>query len=63
MVHLALTEDGAAMTRALTPITMNFWNEMLDGFSPTEAEVLIGLLTRLLHRMEKSPVAAQEAAE
>jgi DNA-binding MarR family transcriptional regulator len=62
VVHLAMTAEGEAATKALTPSTMNFWNEMLEGFSPTEAEMLIALLTRLLAKMEKTPVTQDEAA-
>ena len=61
VVHLALTPQGKAVTRALTPTTMNFWNEMLDGFTPAEGAMLIEMLTRLLQRMEKSPVEAVAA--
>ena len=61
VVHLALTSEGKAVTRALTPTTMNFWNEMLDGFSHAESAMLVELLSRLLARMEKTPVEAPKA--
>lgn len=54
VVHLSLTPQGKAMTRALAPRTMNFWNDMLDEFSTAEATILIDLLSRLLARMEKA---------
>ena len=62
VVHLALTAEGKAMAKALTPSTMNFWNEMLEDFSAAEAEMLIELLQRLLHKMEKTPVEQDKAA-
>ena len=62
VVHLAMTPEGKAATKTLTPSTMNFWNEMLEDFSPSEAEMLIGLLSRLLQKMEKTPVTQDEAA-
>lgn len=62
VVHLTLTPAGKAITKALTPAVMDFWNEMLEDFSAAEAEMLIALLTRLLNKMEKTPVAQDEAA-
>jgi DNA-binding MarR family transcriptional regulator len=62
VVHLTMTAEGKAATKALTPSTMNFWNEMLEEFSPAESEMMIELLTRLLAKMEKTPVAQDEAA-
>jgi DNA-binding MarR family transcriptional regulator len=56
VVHLTLTADGKAMAKALAPRTMNFWNDMLDGFTTAEAGMLIEMLTRLLQRMEATPV-------
>ncbi|HWD28620.1 MAG TPA: MarR family transcriptional regulator [Rhizomicrobium sp.] len=62
VVHLAMTAEGKAVTKALTPSTLNFWNELLEDFSAAEAEKLIELLTRLLNKMEKTPIAQDEAA-
>lgn len=56
VVHLALTAEGKAMTKTLAPRTINFWNEMLDGFTTAEATILVDLLSRLLTRMEATPV-------
>jgi DNA-binding MarR family transcriptional regulator len=61
VVNLALTAEGKAVTRALTPTSMNFWNEMLDEFSNAEAAMLIDMLTRLLNRLEKTPVEPEKA--
>jgi len=55
VVHLTLTPTGRAMTRALAPSTMNFWNEVLAGFTTAEATMLIALLSRLLQRVEQMP--------
>jgi DNA-binding MarR family transcriptional regulator len=56
VVHLALTAEGKAMTKTLAPRTINFWNEMLDGFTTAEATILVDLLSRLMTRMEATPV-------
>jgi DNA-binding MarR family transcriptional regulator len=61
VVLLALTAEGKAMAKALAPRTMNFWNEMLDGFTTAEATQLVDMLTRLLRRMEATPVEAPKA--
>lgn len=65
VVLLALTPEGRATTKALAAPTMTFWNELLAGFSHAEAAQLIELLTRLLARMEQTPVepVARNAAE
>ncbi|MEJ0024887.1 MAG: MarR family transcriptional regulator [Rhizomicrobium sp.] len=65
VVHLALTPEGRTVTKAMATPTIAFWNEMLGDFSNEEAAQLVGLLTRLLNRMEKTPVepAAKVAAE
>ena len=56
VVQLSLTPEGVAVSNALAPRIMNFWNEALDEFSHAEAAMLIELLTRLLRRMERIPV-------
>ena len=56
VVHLTLTPEGRAVTKAMATPTIAFWNEMLSDFSHAEAAQLIELLTRLLVRMEKTPV-------
>jgi len=64
VVHLTLTPEGREVTKAMATPTIAFWNEMLGDFSHDEAAQLVGLLTRLLQRLEKTPVEpAQEAAE
>ena len=64
VVHLTLTPEGREVTKAMATPTIAFWNEMLGDFSLDEAAQLVGLLTRLLQRLEKTPVEPeQEAAE
>ncbi len=58
VVHLALTPEGRTVTKAMATPTIAFWNEMLDDFSNEETAQLVALLTRLLNRMEKTPVRA-----
>jgi DNA-binding MarR family transcriptional regulator len=55
VVRLALTKQGQAMWKRLTPPVVEYWNDLLDGFSRSEAETLVTLLTRLLARMEELP--------
>ncbi len=57
VVHLALTPEGEAVAGALSPRLMEFWNTVFDEFNHAEATMLIDLLTRLLLRIEKTPVA------
>ncbi len=56
VVHIALTPEGEAVTKALSTPTIAFWNEMLADFSHDEAAQLVALLARLLRSMEKIPV-------
>ena len=55
VVRLSLTKEGHAMWKKLTPPVVDYWNDLLDGFSHAEAETLVNLLTRLLARMETEP--------
>jgi DNA-binding MarR family transcriptional regulator len=55
VVHLTLTPKGRAVTKALAPTTIDFWNEALSTFTAAEATTLIGLLSRLLQRLEEMP--------
>ena len=48
VVTLGLTARGRALVEALAPRVMNFWNRLLSGFSHTEVDTLIALLTRLV---------------
>lgn len=48
VVTLALTRRGSDLVEALAPRVMNFWNDLLAGFSHQEVSTLIDLLTRLV---------------
>jgi DNA-binding MarR family transcriptional regulator len=57
VVHLALTAQGRATAKALLPRIIDFWNEALDGFAPSDIEMLTTLLTRVVTRLEEIPAA------
>jgi DNA-binding MarR family transcriptional regulator len=61
VVKLALTEKGRAMWKKLTPPVVDYWNDLLNGFSHAEAAALLDLLTRLLARMEQEPAKVKAA--
>jgi DNA-binding MarR family transcriptional regulator len=48
VVTLGLTPRGSDLVEALAPRVMNFWNELLSGFTHAEIDTLINLLTRLV---------------
>ena len=52
VVTLGLTARGRALVEALAPRVMNFWNDLLAGFSHAEVDTLIALLTRLVFATE-----------
>lgn len=53
IVTLALTAPGRDLVEALAPKVMNFWNDLLSGFSHQEIDTLIALLTRLVIATEE----------
>jgi DNA-binding MarR family transcriptional regulator len=55
VVTLSLTPRGRLLVEALAPKVMNFWNELLSGFSHAEVDTLINLLTRLVLAAEGKP--------
>jgi DNA-binding MarR family transcriptional regulator len=55
VVTLALTPRGRDLVEALAPRVMNYWNGLLAGFSHTEVDTLINLLTRLVLVTEGQP--------
>jgi DNA-binding MarR family transcriptional regulator len=63
VVHIEVTPTGKMLTKSLMPRLIEFWNDVLDGFSPEEASQLISLLTRLLTRIEAQPLAASKTAK
>ena len=48
VVTLTLTPRGADLVESLMPRVVEFWNELLGGFSHAEIKTLIRLLTRLV---------------
>jgi len=63
VVHLEITPAGKALTKSLMPRLIEFWNDVLEGFSSEEATLLISLLTRLMTRIEAQPFAAPKPAK
>src|SRR6202789_3036838 len=55
MVTLSLTGRGRVLVEALAPKVMEYWNRLLSGFSHTEVDTLINLLTRLVVVAEGKP--------
>jgi DNA-binding MarR family transcriptional regulator len=55
VVTLTLTARGSDLVEALAPKVMNFWNDLLAGFSHAEIDTLINLLTRLVLVAEGQP--------
>jgi DNA-binding MarR family transcriptional regulator len=55
VVTLALTPRGRDLVEALAPRVMNYWNGLLAGFSHSEVDTLINLLTRLVLVTEGQP--------
>jgi DNA-binding MarR family transcriptional regulator len=55
VVTLALTQRGCDLVEELAPRVMDFWNDLLAGFSHAEVDTLINLLTRLVLVAEGQP--------
>jgi len=55
VVTLSLTPRGRSLVEALAPKVMNFWNGLLSGFSHSEVDTLIALLTRLVMAADAKP--------
>jgi DNA-binding MarR family transcriptional regulator len=62
VVHLEITPVGRALAKSLMPRIIEFWNDVLEGFSSEEASQLVLLLTRLIARLEARPQAAAKGA-
>ena len=63
VVHLEITPAGRALAKSLLPRLVEFWNEVLEGFTADEATQLIALLSRLMVRLEAQPLATAKAAK
>ncbi len=48
VVRLSLTDLGKELYPQLTPIAIETLNHVLKGFTPEEADILMGLLDRIL---------------
>lgn len=53
VVQVAITEAGRAVVLTLQEHVVSSWNEVLADFSQQEADILVGLLTRLLAAAER----------
>jgi len=52
VIRLSLTTKGEETVESLIPLVADFLNEIMGDFSRQEADQLIGLLTRLMARLE-----------
>lgn len=62
VVKLMVTPEGSEQFRAMRPILLGYWNEVLEGFERAEVETLIGLLSRLVGALEVREAAAETVA-
>lgn len=53
VVNLALTSEGKAVAKALTPRVINVCNETLEGMTVAEVDTLLTTLKRLIARLEE----------
>ena len=63
VVQLSLTPQGRAVARMHVPPIVDFWNRVTDEFAPQEIKQLIGLMTRLIERLEAEPMHAPAPQE
>jgi DNA-binding MarR family transcriptional regulator len=56
IVSLSLTQSGRSAIDALLPSVVDTWNDILKEFDREEVETLIGLLTRLIRRLERTNI-------
>jgi DNA-binding MarR family transcriptional regulator len=52
LVRLALTPDGARVAKAWAGEMAGFFEDLLAAFTPAEVETMVGLLGRLVERLE-----------
>jgi len=60
VVNLEITSAGKVLAKTMTPRIVNFWNTVLEDFSPQEFSQLIALLTHLAERLEAQPVQVKQ---
>lgn len=63
VVRLHLTEAGRAAAQAVTPVAVNFYNTVLDGFSAAEVDTLITLLSKYLVSVGGGQLPPREPVE
>ena len=63
VVQLSLPPQGRAVARMHVPPIVDFWNRVTDEFAPQEIKQLIGLMTRLIERLEAEPMHAPAPQE
>jgi DNA-binding MarR family transcriptional regulator len=56
IVSLSLTQSGRSAIDALLPSVVDTWNDILKEFDREEVETLIGLLTRLIRRLDRNDI-------
>jgi DNA-binding MarR family transcriptional regulator len=62
VVNLALTAEGKAVAKALTPRIINVCNQALEGMPAAEIDALLANLKRLIARLEEmQPEKARSA--
>ncbi len=52
VVHLAMTPDGHRMVESLIVIVVDYYNELLTGFTHDEIDTLVRLLTRVVDKLD-----------
>lgn len=63
VVRLHMTETGRAAAQMVTPIAVRFYNTVLDGFSTTEVDTLITLLSKFLAAVGRTQLQPKESKE
>jgi len=58
LVFLILTAAGRAAVNRLVPKLVNYYNDLLEGFSPQEVQLLTQLLTRLRAALKAGDTAS-----
>ena len=54
VIHLALTPEGKKKVESLVAIVVDYYNELLVGFSHEEVETLVRLLTRVVDKLDST---------
>ena len=59
LVFLTLTAAGRAAVNRLVPKLVNYYNDLLTGFSPHDVQLLTDLLTRLRAALQEGDAVSQ----